>query len=81
MRKRSLLKKFVAAAATAAVLIGAMGTTAAASGYGGTGDTKGSITVHKYSKVTQATTTNPTRRVNQHRRTGNPAQRSRIYLV
>lgn len=60
MRKRSLLKKFVAAAATAAVLIGAMGTTAAASGYGGTGDTKGSITVHKYSKVTQATTTNPT---------------------
>jgi len=60
MRKRSLLKKFVAAAATAAVLIGAMGTTAAASGYGGTGDTKGSITVHKYSKVTQATGTNPT---------------------
>lgn len=59
MRKRSLLKKFVAAA-TAAVLIGAMGITAAASGYGGTGDTKGSITVHKYSKVTQATGTNPT---------------------
>jgi len=60
MRKRSLLKKLVAAAAAAAVFIGAMGTTAKADDYAGAGDTKGSITVHKYSKVTESSTTNPT---------------------
>ncbi|MGL6199263.1 MAG: SpaH/EbpB family LPXTG-anchored major pilin [Lachnospiraceae bacterium] len=66
MRKGSLLKK-IAAAATAAVLIFSMGITAGASPagddlkeYGGTGDDKGSITVHKYSKVTESTTTNNT---------------------
>jgi len=60
MRKNSLLKKLVAVAATAAVLIGTVGATAEASEYGGTGSEKGSITVHKYSKVTQSSTTNPT---------------------
>lgn len=59
MRKNSLLKKFAAVAAAAAVIVGTLGITVTASDYEGAGDDKGSITVYKYSRVSQSNTTNP----------------------
>lgn len=60
MKKCSFWKR-IAAAAAAIMLIGTMGvSTMANEEFGGAGEDKGSITVHKYSRVTEATVSNPT---------------------